>query len=121
MSPTFIPLFIDEQEVSSNTGETFEVQLSISASASNEDCHAAITAVGIALKSLEHSTLEQRRDVLMKAVDIMETDKYKKMCLESVGEETAASPVMALFNWASASKFLRVTVGLTVLVCRGES
>jgi acyl-CoA reductase-like NAD-dependent aldehyde dehydrogenase len=127
MSPASIPLFINGQEVSSSTGETFEVRnpytqevVSVSASASNEDCLAAITAAGNAFKTWEHSTFEHRRDVLMKAADIMETDKYKKMCLESVGEETAASPAMAMFNWASASKFLRVTAGLTVLL-RGET
>ncbi|KAF5356532.1 hypothetical protein D9758_008271 [Tetrapyrgos nigripes] len=127
MAPPFTPLFINGGEVSSSTGETFEVRnpytqevVTISASASNEDCLAAVTAAGNAFKTWEHSSLDHRRDILTKTADLLETEKYKKMILESVGEETAAAPGMALFNWASAGKFLRVTAGLTVLL-RGET
>jgi len=126
MSP-ITPLYINGQEVHSSTGETFEVRnpysqqvVGISASASKDDCLSAITAAGNAFKTWEHSSVDQRRNIFMKAADIFDSDKYKKMIFQHVAEETAASPAMAMHNWTGAGKILRVTAGLLNLL-RGES
>ncbi|THU96268.1 aldehyde dehydrogenase [Dendrothele bispora CBS 962.96] len=125
--PSYTPLYINGQEVPSSSGETFDVLnpysqrvAGTSASATKEDCLAAITAAGNAFKTWEHSSIEQRRTIFLKAADIFDSDRFKKMVFEHITEETAASFAMGMHNWSGAGKHLRATAGLTNLL-RGES
>ncbi|KAK0204225.1 Aldehyde/histidinol dehydrogenase [Desarmillaria ectypa] len=114
----FTPLFINGQKVSSSD-KTFDVVNPYShavvgraASATSADCLAAIGAAHAAFKMWEHSPLQQRKDILVKAADILSTERYKQLILQSMKEETAAPIGFCMFNWDSSHQFLRDTAKL---------
>ncbi|KAK7047884.1 hypothetical protein VNI00_006212 [Paramarasmius palmivorus] len=118
--PPFTPLIINGQSVSSSTGAQYEVKnpfsgevVGLAASASSTDCKAAITSAYNAFKTWEQSTLATRRSILLRAADLVETDRYKDMIIQAVQEETAASHEMAMFNWVTSAGFLRSSAVLT--------
>jgi len=92
----FIPLYIDGQWRPSSKNETFEVHnpqsnkvVGISASASSQDCKDAVEAAARAFTTWEHVSLPQRRDIFIKAADILR-DKYRDNVLAAVADEIAA-------------------------------
>ncbi|KDR72513.1 hypothetical protein GALMADRAFT_252630 [Galerina marginata CBS 339.88] len=124
--PPLTQLYINGRFVPSSTGETFEVRnpysgevVGLSSSASSADCKAAIDAASEAFKTWEHSTLNQRRDILLKAADLIQSDKYRTKVGQSIQEETAAATYWGNFNWALTSNFLRTQAG-TIDQLRGE-
>ncbi|KAK0192054.1 Aldehyde/histidinol dehydrogenase [Armillaria mellea] len=111
---SFTPLFINGQKVPSSDNITFDVVNPYShtvvgraASATSVDCLAAIDAAHAAFKTWEHSPLQQRKDVLVKAADILSTDRYKQLILQVMKEETATPVDFCMFNWGSSQQFLR--------------
>jgi len=122
----FTHLYINGKFVPSITGETFEVynphsgvHVGTAASASSLDCASAIEAAAEAFKAWENSNLNVRRDILLRAVELVALDKYRDKIVESTQQETAAAPYWANFNWAGARNFLRTHAG-TVDRLRGE-
>ncbi len=82
MSLPFTPLFIDGEWRPASNGATFDISnpatgkvVGTSASASAEDCVTAIEAAGRAFKTWEHSHLAVRRDVFLRAADLLESAK----------------------------------------------
>lgn len=101
MAP-FTPLFIDGQQLPSSDGSTFEIRnpfskvvVGNSASATSEDCQNAIISAGKAFKTWEHSSLDERCDIFLRAAELLKLDRYKDRILKDVIEETAAAPVFA--------------------------
>ncbi|KAK0482435.1 Aldehyde/histidinol dehydrogenase [Armillaria novae-zelandiae] len=112
----FTPLFINGQKVPSSDNKTFDVVNPYShtvvcraASATSTDCRAAIDAAHAVFKTWEHSPVQQRKDILVKAADILSTDRYKQLILQSLKEETATPVDFCIFNWSSSQQFLRDT------------
>ncbi|ESK92591.1 vanillin dehydrogenase [Moniliophthora roreri MCA 2997] len=118
--PPFTPLIINGQSVSSSTGSQYEVRnpfsgevVSLAASASSADCKAAITSAHNAFKTWEQTSLSTRRDVLLRAADLVQTDRYKNLIIQAIKEETAASDEMCMFNWVTSAGFLKASASLT--------
>lgn len=118
MAP-FTPLYIAGKKVPASDGSTFEVKnpfsnevVGICASASSDDCLNAVLAAGEAFKTWEHSPINERRDIVLRAAQLAKSDKYKTKISDAVTEETAAVPSMALFNWAGAITALQDMVML---------
>ncbi|EEB89370.1 hypothetical protein MPER_12541, partial [Moniliophthora perniciosa FA553] len=118
--PPFTPLIINGQSVSSSTGSQYEIKnpfsdkvVGLAASASSTDCKAAITSAYNAFKTWEQSSLSTRRDVLLRAADLVQTDRYKNLIIQAIKEETAASDEMCIFNWVTSAGFLKASASLT--------
>ncbi|KIK67878.1 hypothetical protein GYMLUDRAFT_36676 [Collybiopsis luxurians FD-317 M1] len=116
----FTPLFIDGKQVPASDGKTFEVRnpltnqvVGTSASATSEDCQNAIVAAGKAFKTWEHSSLGERRDILLKAAELIKLEKYKSVISTAIIEETAAAPPLSAINWAGSLSLLSDSVTLT--------
>ncbi|KAF9564492.1 ALDH-like protein [Agrocybe pediades] len=125
-APPIAQLYINGQFVPASNGETFEVRnpysgkvVTVSASATSADCKAAVDAAAEAFKTWERTTLATRRDIFLKAADLVKTDKYRDMIIESTKEETDAASYYAYFNWFMAADALRTQAAL-VEKLRGE-
>lgn len=121
MALLFTPLIIDGERLNSSDGATFEVRnpysnevIGSAASASSADCRAAIEAAARAFKTWEHTTPWARRDILLKAADIVGTERFKTLIVEATSEETAATRKWGFGNWATAAPFLRTHASLSV-------
>ena len=103
----FTQLYINGNFVPSTTRERFEVynphsdvQVGTAASASSLDCTSAIEAAAEAFKTWENSNLNDRRDILLRAAELVALDKYRAKIVENTQQETAAAPYWANPNMA---------------------
>ncbi|THH32023.1 hypothetical protein EUX98_g2168 [Antrodiella citrinella] len=126
-SAPFTSLLIDGEFRPSLDDKSFEVYNPYSgqvvghaASATSQDCKDAIESAGKAFVTWEHTTFDQRRDIFLKAADLLETDQYKEKIVKSIQEETAASDVMLPFNIQVAASMLRYAAG-SVGQLKGET
>ncbi|KAF8804740.1 aldehyde dehydrogenase [Phlegmacium glaucopus] len=126
MSVPFTSLYIDGRNVPASDSETFEVRnpytglvVGTAASASSKDCTAAIEAASNAFESWERTNLNERRDIFLKAADLITADKYRTRILEAIRDETSGDAAWGTFNWRGASNFLRTQAGLAYQL-RGE-
>ncbi|KAI0358014.1 aldehyde dehydrogenase [Trametes cingulata] len=120
-------LFINGEWRPSSTGATFEVRnpangkvVGTAASASEEDCKAAIEAAALAFQSWENSPLSLRRDIVLKASEILASDEYKEKVMTAVMEETSANSETVIFNHAGPINELRHFAGATTRL-KGEA
>ncbi|KAK7059715.1 Aldedh domain-containing protein [Favolaschia claudopus] len=120
MSPPFTPLFIDGQERPASDKATFEVinvntsqVAGISASASSADCNAAVEAAGRAFKTWEHTTPYARRDIFLKAADLVATDRWRDLVVQTSIEETNCSRAWAMGAWMAAAPMIRTIAGFS--------
>ncbi|OSD04847.1 aldehyde dehydrogenase [Trametes coccinea BRFM310] len=127
MSLPFTPLFINGEWRPASGGESFEVRnpttgklVGTTASASTEDCAAAIEAAALAFQTWENSPLSLRRDILLKASDILASDEYKEKIMRAVNEETSATADTVVFNHMGPVNELRNFAGATTRL-KGES
>ncbi|KAH9893524.1 aldehyde dehydrogenase [Cubamyces lactineus] len=127
MSLPFTPLFIDGEWRPSSTGASFEVRnpathqiVGTAASASAEDCTAAVEAAAVAFQTWENSSLALRRDILLEASDILATEEYRTKIMAAVGEETSATAETVIFNHMGPLNELRNFAGATTRL-KGES
>jgi acyl-CoA reductase-like NAD-dependent aldehyde dehydrogenase len=97
-----VNLYIDGEWRPAGTQETYEVRnpqsndvVGLAASASLDDCVAAVEAAGRAFETWEHSPLSQRRSIFLKAAELMGSEKYKAKVYEAIRAETAAVQVWA--------------------------
>ncbi|KAF7426749.1 hypothetical protein PC9H_009118 [Pleurotus ostreatus] len=126
--PPLTKLFINgEHRPSSSSPPTFEVLnpfshhvVSLCSTASSQDCRDAIEAGNNAFASWEKTTPWQRRDILLKAADLIATEKYKQALITSQREETAATDGWGYGQWAVAQNFLRTTASMANEL-KGES
>lgn len=118
MAP-FTPLYINGQSRPSSTGEIFEVRnpytgevVGITASASSQDCKDAIDAAGKAFLTWEHTPVATKRDIFLKAADIVFTDEFKAKIVTATTEETGATTAWGVNNdWGPVRNFLRHAAG----------
>ena len=125
--PVFTPLIIDGQERPANSSEVFEVHRSHSdtlvetaASATIQDCHDAINAASQAFKTWETSRLVDRRDIFIRAAELLKSAKYSKLLQAAYNDEVAFAPY-----WGKMDKNAAVQIILAQLACmdqlKGES
>lgn len=82
-----------------------------SVNASREDCQAAVDDAARAFQTWEHSTIAERRNILLKAAELVVTDKYKNKILEAIQTETAASTAWCTYNLTATTNNLRTSIG----------
>lgn len=118
MTPPFTALFIDGQLRPASDGGTFEVHnpytrevVGTAAAASKQDAQDAIDAAVRAFHSWEQSPLSVRRDVFLKASELLATDVWRKKATEALQEEVSATDHMVFFNFWLADNGLRVDAG----------
>jgi acyl-CoA reductase-like NAD-dependent aldehyde dehydrogenase len=94
MSPHHVQLFINGQKRLSSSGETFETynpgtkqHTGHVESASSADVQEAIQAASAAFPAWERVFPSERRKILNKAADLLESEKYVKRLIESVAQE----------------------------------
>ncbi|KAJ7512450.1 Aldehyde/histidinol dehydrogenase [Mycena galericulata] len=114
--PPFTPLFIDGQQVPASDNATFEVYnttttavVGTSASASSADCSAAVEAAGRAFKAWEKMTPYARRDIFLKAAELVASDRWRELIVQTAMEETGCSKDWAMGGWIGAVPLIRTT------------
>ncbi|KAK7687896.1 hypothetical protein QCA50_009115 [Cerrena zonata] len=120
MSTPFTSLLINGQVRPASSGKSYEVRnpfssevVGTAASATAQDCKDAIEAAGNAFKTWERSPLAQRRDIFLKAADLLVSDKYKTKILAAIRDETAAvDPVLQAFAVEFSGSALKDAAGL---------
>ena len=120
MSTPFTPLLINGQFRPSSGGKSFEVHnpysgelVGTAASATSQDCKDAVEAAGKAFQSWEKTPLALRRDILLKAADILVTEKYRKKVHEALRDETATiDPLLQMLSVEISSSVLKDTAAL---------
>ena len=127
MSLPFTPLFIDGEWRPASTGATFEVRnptsgavVGTAASASEEDCAAAVEAAARAFTTWENTPLMARRDLLLRAADILGTEKYRKKVALIPTEELSSTEDMFPFNYSGEIGLLRNFASLAMAI-KGEA
>jgi acyl-CoA reductase-like NAD-dependent aldehyde dehydrogenase len=125
MAP-FTPLYIDGQFRPSSTNESFEVRhplskdvVGISASASSQDCKAAVEAAATAFLTWEHKPLTEKRDIFIKAADIASGETFTKRVADASAEETGAVSAWGTGDCISGIRLLR-SAACVVNELRGE-
>lgn len=118
MSIPHASLYINGEWRPANTGVTFEVRnphtkalVSIATSASTQDCDDAANAAERALSGWENTPIGARRDILLRAADIITSDRYKQRLKEALQNETAAPDYMFNINMMGAANNLRGAAG----------
>ncbi|KAI0731376.1 aldehyde dehydrogenase [Earliella scabrosa] len=123
----FSPLFIDGVWRPASTGATFDVVNPMSgkvvgraASASAEDCAAAVEAAARAFPLWENTPASVRRDIFLKAADILATERYREKIARLLKEEVAATDDMVPFGHAGQVLHLRNYAGM-ISQLKGET
>lgn len=113
-SPNFVSLWINGRQCPASDGQTFEVRnpqsqrvVSVCASATSDDCKAAIFAAGEAFKTWEHTPITLRRGIFLKAAELLESAQYSNKVLSTVMAETAAERTWVNSNTRGAVNLLR--------------
>ncbi|EPS95747.1 hypothetical protein FOMPIDRAFT_1131822 [Fomitopsis schrenkii] len=117
-SVPFTGLFIDGQYRPASDNGTYEVHnpftrevVGHAAAATAKDCQDAVEAAARAYKTWENSPLSVRRDVFLKASELLNTDKWKKKVTEALQQEVSATEFMVIFNFFLSTNGLRVDAG----------
>ncbi|TFY67393.1 hypothetical protein EVJ58_g1663 [Rhodofomes roseus] len=117
-SVPFTGLFINGQQRPASDNGSYEVRnpytrevVGHAAAATQKDCRDAVEAAATAFKTWENSPLHLRRDIFLKASDLLATDKWKKRATEALQEEVAATDFMVIFNFVLSNNGLRVDAG----------
>ncbi|KAI0927689.1 hypothetical protein AcV5_008162 [Taiwanofungus camphoratus] len=127
MSVPFTSLFIDGQHRPASTAASYEVRnpythaiVGHAAAASSQDCKDAIEAAQRAFVTWEHTPVSAKRDVFLKAADLLGTEKYREKVKTAMQEETAAIDSFVAFNFVVTTNNLRTTAGLATQL-KGET
>ena len=118
MAPPFTPLFIDGEWRPASTGATYEVRNPLSgaivgtaAAASAADCTAAVDAAQRAFPSWEATPPAARRDLVLRAADLLATERYKQKIVDACAAETCTTEDMLGSSWHGQVAFLRGHAG----------
>lgn len=110
----FTSLYINGAYRPASTNATFPVTNSYtgrtighSASASSSDCIEAIEAAHRAFPAWESAPLAFRRDVLLKAANVLESKEWKEKAMKALKEETSSAEGWGLHNIMPAPGALR--------------
>lgn len=122
----FTPLVVDGQERPSADSQSFEVYtpqsgnlVGTAAAATSQDCRDAIDAAARALKSWEQTSPVERRNIFLKAADILASEPWTKLLQEANRQEVAFSPYWCTFDSVAPVNYLRAQAGLVDRL-RGE-
>lgn len=126
LSLPFTYLFVDGEQVPASDEKHYDVRnpytrniVGRAASANSNDCRQAVESCGKAFQSWQHSTLEQRRNILLKAADLIGTDRYTQKIAAAIREESAAPEHTLFLNTFLAMEFLR-QAAIAVEQLKGE-
>lgn len=115
----FTSLYINGTYRPASTNATFPIINSYSgrvvghsASASPGDCVEAVEAAHRAFPAWESASLAFRRDVLLKAADILESEDWKNKARKALKEETSSTEGWVLFNILPGPGALRNVAGM---------
>ena len=127
MAPPFTSLFINGQLRPASDGGSFAVNnpytqevVGNAAAASRQDVQDAIEAAVRAFQTWEQSPLSVRRDVFLKASELLATDVWRKRFTVALQEEVSATDYMVFFNFWLGDNGLRVDAG-AVNQLKGET
>jgi len=127
MTDAIVPLWIGGQKKLASDSATFEVHnphdrkiVTVSASASSQDCKNAVEAAQRAFATWEHTAPAVKRNILMKAADLLESEKYRVKIYQAVNEETAANDSWCFINAKGAAGAMREAAVLASTI-KGES
>jgi hypothetical protein len=116
--PPFVPLYIDGQHRPAKNGASFPVFnsftgaiVSSAASATSEDCVAAIEAAQRAQPAWEALGPHARARLLLKVSALVESEEWLAKARKVVEEEMSAAPGMQAFSTAAA-RYLRIAAGM---------
>lgn len=112
-------LYINGTHRPSETGHTFQTtnplsgtQAGTAAEASKADCLAAVDAAHAAWPAWEGAPVAERRDVLIRAADVLFSSAYRKRIAETMRAETDATPAWAALNGIHGALFFRAAAGM---------
>jgi len=127
MTDGIVPLWINGQKKLASDGATFKVHnphdrkiVTVSASASSQDCKDAVEAAHKAFLTWEHTAFAVKRSLLMKAADLLETERYRAKIYQAVNEETAGNDSWGFINVKGAASAIREAAVLATTI-KGES
>ncbi|THH30803.1 hypothetical protein EUX98_g3383 [Antrodiella citrinella] len=116
----FTSLFIDGESRPASDNKSFEVRnpytgkvVGLAASATSDDCRAAIESAGKAFKIWENTTLLERRDVFLRAAALLATDRYYQKIQDTTRDETAATDHLKFVNYYGPISLLKDVAGTT--------
>ena len=123
MSLPFTPLYIDGEWRPASNGATYAVLrpastevVGTAAVATTADCAAAVDAAARAFPAWESAPLSVRRDVFLRAADIVASGKYREEAIAAGAEEVGATEEMAGAMHDLQVNALRNLAGMTVLL-----
>ncbi|KAI0313240.1 aldehyde dehydrogenase [Amylostereum chailletii] len=126
-SAPFVPLFIGGEYRPSSNGATFPVYsphtnalVATVASASSDDCRAAIEAAHKAFPTWEAMPLQAKRDIFLRAATILESEAWLSKAEGAMQEDIAATRLWASYNVHTAATEVRAAASL-VAALKGES
>ena len=109
-------LYIQGNYVDAQDGGVLEVRNPLSkelvgtaSSASSGDCDIAIAAASSAFESWEGTPPSARRDVLLRAAELLGSEDWRDKILQSYQKETGAAPYWANWDWKLGVDYLRTS------------
>ncbi|KAJ8517131.1 hypothetical protein ONZ45_g5663 [Pleurotus djamor] len=119
MSIPLTKLFIEGKWVPASGDATFEVRnphthqvVGLSSAASSYDCKLAIESAANAFPAWEHTSPNHRRDILLRAADLIGEERFKNEIMQSQVDEVAAPASWGHGQCLFAPNFLKTTAGL---------
>ncbi|KZT66060.1 ALDH-like protein [Daedalea quercina L-15889] len=114
----FTGLFTDGQSRPASDGGYYEVRnpytrevVGHAAAATQKDCQDAVEVAARAFKTWENSPLSMRRDIFLKASELLNTTQWKEKAAEALQQEVSATDLMVILNFILSSNGLRVDAG----------
>jgi len=127
MNVPFTPLYINGQERAASSKASFEVRnpysqevVTLAASASSQDCKDAVDAAVDAFRNWEHTPHSAKRDLFLKAADILDTEHYRTKVASAMKAETSCGDFLVEFNLQVSIEMLRQIASL-VTELQGET
>ncbi|EMD37147.1 hypothetical protein CERSUDRAFT_115060 [Gelatoporia subvermispora B] len=121
MSVPLTSLFIAGQSRPASDNGTYEVRnpysqevIGLAAAATSQDCKDAIDAAQIAYTSWENTPLSTRRDIFIKAAELLSGDKYKQKFAAALHQETSAVDFVIGYNILVGIEWLREYAGMAL-------
>lgn len=112
---TFTLLQINSDKCSSSNGASFDVRNPLTnkvvgraASATRDDCFAAISSAAAAFTSWQNSAVSERQNIFQSAIHLLQTPQYEQEMVTAFQEELGVTPLTAEFNWRISIVFLTV-------------
>lgn len=113
MELPYTPLFINGEQRPASTAARYEVRnpyshaiVGYAAAASVKDCHDAVEAAARTFVEWERSPWGVRRDIFLKAANLLATESFKTKVKDALKDEIAASDATVALNFGASIKDL---------------